>query len=91
MSTEFHIRRAKPILCFPEFPIGTRTAYGACLDANLEKWDHFIFETERPVFHDLDGIRPYIESGEWEIVDERDREYTFEEFEGLMSKRETDA
>ena len=70
MSTNYYIRRTKPILTFPEFHIGKRS-YGwrGLFEANSKMDDTFEYETERPVIHSLDDIKSYVESGEWEIVD----------------------
>lgn len=87
MSTNYYIRRTKPILTFPEFHIGKRS-YGwrGLFEANSRTDDVFEYETERPVIHSLDDIRSYVESGEWEIVDEYEERVSYERFVEIMTK-----
>ena len=87
MSTNYYIRRTKPILTFPEFHIGKRS-YGwrGLFEANSNMDDTFEYETERPVIHSLDDIKAYVESGEWEIVDEYEEQIGYDEFVEIMTK-----
>lgn len=81
VSTNFYIRRTKPILCFPEFHLAKRSAGWKPLhQANFYAEDGFSFETERPVIESREDIKRYVDSGEWEIVDEYGTEYTYDEF-----------
>lgn len=81
MGTNFYMRRAKPILCFPEFHIAKRS-YGwkPLFESNGDDEDVYHLETERPVVHSIDDVRGYVESGEWVIVDEYGTEFEFDEF-----------
>lgn len=81
MSTNFYIKRTKPILCFPEFHVAKRSAGWKPLhQANMDAEDTFHLSTERPIIESREDIKRYIDSGEWEIVDEYGTEYTYNEF-----------
>lgn len=81
MGTNFYIRRTKPVLCFPEFHIAKRSfGWKPLHQANTYAEDAFSFETERPVINSREDIRRYVDSGEWEIVDEYGTEHTYDEF-----------
>lgn len=81
MSTNFYIKRTKPILCFPEFHIAKRSAGWKPLhQSNVQADDYFNIETERPIIESREDIKRYIDSGEWEVVDEYGTEYTYDEF-----------
>lgn len=80
MSTNFYLKRTKPILTFPEFHIAKRS-YGwtPLYEANSKADDIWSFETERPVVNSVEDIKRYVDSGEWEIVDEYDDVKTYDE------------
>lgn len=81
MSTNFYIKRTKPVLCFPEFHIAKRSiGWKPLHQTNVHAEDTFSFETERPVIESREDIKRYVDSGEWEIVDEYGIEYTYDEF-----------
>lgn len=85
MSTNFYLRRTKPILCFPEFHLGKRSAGWRPLhQANRCAEDTYHLVTERPMIQSREDIRCYVDSGEWEIVDDEDVEYTYKEFTSYM-------
>lgn len=85
MSTNFYLRRTKPILCFPEFHIGKRSfGWIGTLEGNKRREDLFSFDTERPVVNGLSDIRAAVESGEWEIYDEYETPIDLEDFERHM-------
>lgn len=94
MSTNFYLRRTKPILCFPEFHLGKRSAgWRPLYRANRYDEDTYHLETERPIIQSCEDIRRYVDGGEWEIVNDEGTEFTFEEFEAYMDdnfKYETD-
>ena len=81
MSTNFYLRRTKPILTFPEFHIAKRS-YGwtPLYQANSKADDIWSFETERPVVNSVDDIKSYVDSGEWEIIDEYDEAISYDDF-----------
>lgn len=86
MSLEFSIRRAKPILVFPYFALAKRSSGWNPLYIRNEQEDRlFSFTTQAPVIRTLDDIREAVESGEWEIVDEYEGLYTFDEFMAKMN------
>lgn len=94
MSTNFYIKRTKPILCFPEFHIAKRSAGWKPLhQANMDAEDVFYLYTERPIIESREDIKRYVDSGEWEIVDEYGTEFSYEEFVSYLDdnfKYETD-
>lgn len=81
MGLNFYLRRTRPIEVTPEFHIGKRS-YGwlPSFEANDSDRDFWPVECDRPVVNSVDDISRYVESGDWEIVDEEDRGYTFAEF-----------
>ena len=85
MSTNFYLRRTKPILTFPEFHLAKRS-YGwtPLYEANSKADDIWSFETERPVVDSVEDIKRYVYSGEWEIIDEYDDVKTYDEFIAYM-------
>ena len=85
MSTNFYLRRTKPILTFPEFHIAKRShGWKPLYEANSKADDIWSFETERPVVNSVDDIKGYVDSGEWEIIDEYDSPMTYDEFKAYM-------
>lgn len=85
MSTNFYLRRTKPILCFPEFHVAKRSnGWKPLLEYNDDPEDIYSFPTARPVVEKMDDIRKAVESGEWEIIDEYDRPYDFNEFKRYL-------
>ena len=85
MSTNFYLRRTKPILCFPEFHVAKRSCgWKPLLEHNGDPEDSFSFTTARPIVERMDDIRAAVESGEWELIDEYDRPYDFNEFKSYL-------
>lgn len=85
MSTNFYLRRTKPILTFPEFHIAKRShGWKPLYEANSMADDVWSFETERPVVKSVDDIKSYVDSGEWEIVDAYDNVMEYDEFKSYM-------
>lgn len=85
MSTNFYIRRKKPILCFPEFHIGKRSCgWKPLIQTNEYEEDTFKLETQRPIIECIDDIEKAVATDEWEIVDEYGVEYSMEEFRRYM-------
>ena len=85
MSTNFYLRRTKPILTFPEFHIAKRShGWKPLYEANSMADDVWSFETERPVVSSVDDIKRYVDSGEWEVIDEYDSPMTYDEFRAYM-------
>lgn len=87
MGTNFYLRRTKPVLCFPEFHIGKRSAgWMPLYQANRCSEDYYRLETQRPIVSVVDDIREAVDSGEWVIIDEYGTEFTFDEFIGYMEE-----
>lgn len=85
VSTNFYIRRKKPILCFPQFHIGKRcTEWKPLMRASRYEEDTFRFETQRPVIESISDLENAVATDEWEIVDEYGMEYTMDEFKRYM-------
>lgn len=85
VSKNFYIRRKKPILCFPQFHIGKRSAgWKPLMQASRYEEDTFRFETQRPVIESISDLENAVATDEWEIVDEYGMEYTIDEFKRYM-------
>lgn len=85
MSTNFYIRRKKPILCFPEFHIGKRSAgWKPLMQTNEYEEDTFKLETQRPIIECIGDLEKAVATDEWEIVDEYGTEYAIDEFKRYM-------
>lgn len=85
VSTNFYLRRKKPILCFPEFHIGKRSCgWRPLMQSNQNAEDTFEFETQRPIVQSMSDIEDTVNTGEWEIVDEYGTEYSIDDFRSYM-------
>lgn len=85
VSTNFYLRRKKPILCFPEFHIGKRSCgWKPLMQSNQNAEDTFEFETQRPIVQSIGDIEDAVDTGEWEIVDEYGTEYSVDDFCSYM-------
>lgn len=86
MSTNFYIRRTKPILCFPEFHIGKRSAgWKPLMQSCKFTEDTFCIETQRPIIESIKDLKDAVESGEWEIVNDEDVPFDLDEFIDYMA------
>lgn len=71
MGTNYYLKRTKPILCFPEFHVGKKSAgWLGLFEATGTNDFHFEFETQKPAVTCVEDIRAAVASGEWELVDE---------------------
>lgn len=85
MGTNYYLRRTKPVLCFPEFHLGKKSAgWKGLFQASDYSDFEFIFETQKPPINSIADIREAVASGEWEIVDEYGEEVDVEEMIALM-------
>lgn len=81
MSTNFYIKKVKPVEIFPEFHLGKRSCgWKFLFQANADETDMFPEEVERPVITCLDDIRAAVDSGDWEIVNEYGDHVEYEDF-----------
>ena len=91
MSTDFYLRRTKPVLCFPQFDVGTR--YGGKMqeyrtEVCSKDEEPYMFVTQRPPIRTPKDIADAARSGEWEIVDEYEVVYEPDEFMKIAEKGE---
>ena len=86
MSTNYYIRRTKPVLCFPEFHVGKSSmGWKGLLQFSEYPEDTFHLETQRPVIKSMEDVKDAVESDEWKIYDEYGTEIDFDDFEKRMS------
>ena len=85
MGTNYYLRRTKPVLCFPEFHVGKKSAgWFGLFEATDTNDFYFGFETQKPAITCAEDIRAAVGSGEWELVDEYGEEEDVEHFIQFM-------
>lgn len=82
MSTNYYIRKVKPIEVRPEFHIGKRSCGWKALFESYHSDAQYVYNVgvDRPYVDRVSDIKALVESGEWEIIDEYDETVTYEQF-----------